>query len=83
MKTSHIFGLILIAALAIYGIVLAQQTVLFEQKCLVTGQPVDKEIYLDHEGERIYFSSQTSLDRFKDNPETYLKRRQPAACTSG
>jgi YHS domain-containing protein len=83
MKTSHILGLIIIAALAIYGIVLAQQIVIFEPKCLVTGQPVDKEIFLDYQGERIYFSSETSLERFKDNPEAYLKRREPAACNSG
>lgn len=83
MKTSHIFGLIIIVAMAIYGIVLAQQTVLTEPRCLVTGQPVDKEIFVDYQGERIYFSSETSLKRFKDDPEPYLERREQAACTSG
>jgi len=47
--------------------------------CPVMGDKIaclilDKDIYMDYEGKRIYFCSKGCLEKFKKNPEKYIEK---------
>ncbi len=42
--------------------------------CPVRGGEVNKNIYVDYQGQRIYFCCPGCIDVFKKNPEAYLKK---------
>lgn len=42
--------------------------------CPVMGGPVDKNVYLDHQGKRIYFCCPACVPVFKKDPVKYLKK---------
>lgn len=42
--------------------------------CPVTGDPINKELYVDHKGKRIYVCCATCIDKVKKNPEKYIKK---------
>ena len=50
------------------GAVAAAQTV-----CPVMGGKVNKDIFVDHEGRRVYFCCQGCVGAFKKDAEKYLK----------
>lgn len=39
-----------------------------------SGNPIDKNIYADHKGKRIYFCCDNSRRTFYDDPEKYIKK---------
>ena len=41
---------------------------------LVTGEPINKKIFTDIQGQRVYHSSQEAAQKFKADPETYFKK---------
>ncbi len=45
-----------------------------QTKCPVMGRKIDKKIYTDYKGRRVYFCCQGCVKAFKKNPEKYLKR---------
>jgi len=42
--------------------------------CPVMGGKVNKEIYVDHGGKRVYLCCAMCIDMFKKDPEKYLKK---------
>jgi len=42
--------------------------------CPVMGGTINKEIYVDYKGERVYFCCAGCPDIFKKDPEKYLKK---------
>ena len=66
-----IFGIILTAFLVIgaYVAMAAQQTI-----CPVMGNPINKNLYTDYNGKRVYFCCGPCPSRFKQYPEAYLQR---------
>ncbi len=42
--------------------------------CPVMGGKIDKKVFLDYQGKRIYFCCTGCVDDFKKNPEQYLKK---------
>jgi len=41
---------------------------------VMTGQPIDKSLYVDYKGKRIYVCCAGCLKKLKKNPEKYLKK---------
>ena len=41
--------------------------------CPVLGDPIDKSLYVDYQGYRIYFCCKGCPDEFKKNPAKYMK----------
>ena len=41
--------------------------------CPVMGGAINKDLYVDHEGKRIYVCCEACLDDVKANPEKYIK----------
>lgn len=42
--------------------------------CPVMDQPIDKKLYVDHEGQRVYVCCPMCVAKFKADPEPYLKK---------
>jgi YHS domain-containing protein len=42
--------------------------------CPVMGGKIDKAVYVDYEGERIYFCCSSCKDEFLKEPEKYMKK---------
>ena len=45
-----------------------------QTKCPVMGNAINKEIFVEHEGQRIFFCCQACADKFKKDPEKYLEK---------
>ncbi|HKK32064.1 MAG TPA: YHS domain-containing protein, partial [Desulfomicrobiaceae bacterium] len=45
-----------------------------QTKCPVMGYTINKEIYADYEGKRVYFCCGSCISEFKKNPEKYIKK---------
>ena len=45
-----------------------------QEICPVMGGKINKEIYADHDGKRVYFCCSGCIAPFKKDPETYLKK---------
>ncbi len=42
--------------------------------CPVSGKPVDKSVYVDYQGQRIYFCCANCPKEFRKNPEKYFAK---------
>ena len=49
--------------------------------CPVMAGKVDKNLYADHEGKRVYFCCAGCVDEFKKNPAKYIKKLEGAGVT--
>ena len=49
--------------------------------CPVMGDPINKNIYLDYKGYRIYFCCKACPEDFKKNPEKYMKKLRDSGVT--
>ena len=56
---------------------IADENVLLEsvqEKCPVLGGNIDKKVYTDYKGRRVYFCCPACIENFEKNPEKYLKK---------
>ncbi|MBN1550321.1 hypothetical protein JW979_02580 [bacterium] len=42
--------------------------------CPVMGNPINKNVYTDYKEQRIYFCCSACIDKFKIDPDLYLKK---------
>lgn len=49
-----------------------------QKVCPVMGGAIDKDIYVDHQGRRVYFCCSACIDVFKQDPGKYLKKLDEA-----
>ena len=49
--------------------------------CPVLGGKIDKNVYTDYQGKRIYFCCSGCIDDFKKDPEKYLKKMEEQGVT--
>ena len=57
------------------GVVLALEAELKPQtQCPVMGGDIDKNIYFDFQGQRVYFCCESCKDEFRKDPEKYMKK---------
>ena len=59
----------------------AEKTEKVQTTCPVMGGEINKDIYLDHEGNRIYFCCQACVEKFNQDPDTYLQKLKTANVT--
>ena len=52
-----------------------------QKMCPVMGGAIDKNIYADHDGKRVYFCCPACLQTFKDDPAKYVKKLEDAGVT--
>ena len=57
------------------GVTLAKAEDSMEQTaCPISGMTVDKKVYADHEGKRVYFCCEEHKAEFRKDPDKYLKK---------
>jgi YHS domain-containing protein len=66
-------------ALTMAGPVLAQGKT--QTTCPVLGGNVDKNVYVDYKGQRIYFCCKGCDEEFKKNPDKYLDKMKSQGVT--
>ena len=60
---------------AAHGEQTAHEGELVPQKtCPVMGNPINQELYVDHEGKRIYVCCEACISQVKENPEKYIEK---------
>ena len=47
-----------------------------QSDCPVMGGKIDKKVYADYKGKRIYFCCTGCVDEFKKDPEKFMKKMQ-------
>lgn len=52
-----------------------------QTKCPVLGGKINRQIYADYNGRRIYFCCEGCVKQFKQNPEKYMKKLQEQGVT--
>lgn len=52
-----------------------------QTQCPVMAGKVDKKIYADYKGKRVYFCCSSCLDDFKKDPDKYMKDMQDKGIT--
>jgi YHS domain-containing protein len=45
-----------------------------QKKCPVMGYPINKDVYVDYQGKRIYFCCPSCPDRFRQEPDRAMKK---------
>ena len=45
-----------------------------QTRCPVRGEPINKDVYVDYKGVRIYFCCAACKDTFTSSPEKYMKK---------
>lgn len=75
--------LIFTAVLALFlaGPVLAADASKPQTACPVLGGNVNKEIYADYKGQRVYFCCKGCDEEFKKDPEKYLQKMKEQGVT--
>jgi YHS domain-containing protein len=66
LTTTLTFFMLLAFAVAAFA---AAQTT-----CPVMGGTINKKLYVDYKGERVYFCCQACLPQFKKDPEKFIKK---------
>lgn len=52
-----------------------------QAQCPVLSGKIDKSLYADYEGKRIYFCCSSCIDEFKKDPAKYIKKMEDAGIT--
>jgi len=48
------------------------------ERCVVMGGKINKDVYVDYKGQRVYFCCAGCIKEFNKDPEKYLKRLRDA-----
>ena len=59
------------------GVMLAKETKQAE-RCVVMGGKINKDVYVDYKGQRVYFCCAGCVKEFNKDPEKYLKKLRDA-----
>lgn len=89
MKTVIVKAVLVVAAVALFigGVSVTAWSADAAKKgkpqtvCPVMGDPINKNMYVDYKGYRIYFCCNECPEKFKKNPEKYMKKLKDAGVT--
>ena len=85
MKRWMVFGVLVVMAIAFIGGAAssAQEPakVKSQTACPVLSGKIDKNVYLDYEGKRVYFCCESCKDEFLKDPQKYLKKMESEGVT--
>ncbi len=84
MKHLKVFNAALIVTLFLISSVVAEDTPAKstpQTTCPVMGCEINKEIYTDYQGKRVYFGCEGCISKFKKDPAKYIKKLEDAGVT--
>lgn len=50
------------------------QTEITQKKCPVMGDPIDPDVFVEHEGRKVYFCCEACIEKFEKDPAKYLTK---------
>ncbi len=74
---NHIVKMISVVALLSFLMAMpsyAVQTAGNQKDCPILGSPVNKKVYVDYKGKRVYFCCPPCIAKFNKDPEKYMKK---------
>jgi YHS domain-containing protein len=74
-----VLGVVLVLGVA--GAGLAADHAQTQAVCPVLGGQINKNLYADYRGKRVYFCCPGCADPFKKNPDQYLQKLEPQGIT--
>ena len=80
-KTAMMVGAVLLLGI---GIAMAEEAAVVKKQTLcpiMTNNPVNKNLYVDYEGKRIYFCCNGCPAQFKKDPAKYIKKLEAEGIT--
>ena len=82
-KTKVVVLTILIALFAVGPVMAAEDTTEknVQTTCPVMGGKINKDVYTDYKGERIYFCCEGCIPGFQKDPEKYIKKLKSEGVT--
>ena len=82
MKLRNIVTVVLVLLAFSISTSLAADNSSHEQKtCPVMGGKINKDIYADYEGKRVYFCCEACISTFKSDPAKYVKKLEAEGVT--
>jgi len=84
MKSIKIVSVAMLITLFAVGYVLAEGKTVKEDSqttCPVMGGTINKELYADYEGKRVYFCCAGCIPEFQKDPEKYIKKLEDEGMT--
>jgi YHS domain-containing protein len=75
-------GLLAALFLVPAGFAFAGQARPAQTLCPVTGDKIDKKVFVDYKGQRIYFCCASCIPKFNADPEKYLKKMKEGPSAS-
>jgi YHS domain-containing protein len=84
MKHLKVFNVALVVILLLVSTVWAEDTPVKSKPqttCPIMGGEINKEVYTDYEGKRVYFCCPGCLPEFKKDPAKYIKKLEDAGVT--
>jgi len=74
---------LLIALFAVGSVVAEENTITnnLQATCPVMGGKINKEVYTDYKGERVYFCCEGCVPEFKKDPAQYIKKLKSEGVT--
>jgi len=70
-------AMVVLAAFALQAAAQAQAT------CPVLGGTINKDVYVDYKGQRVYFCCAACIPEFQKDPEKYLEKLKAQGITPG
>jgi YHS domain-containing protein len=81
MRILKMLLLALVLGLLAVGPALAADEAKPQTVCPVLGGKVNKQVYMDYQGKRVYFCCQGCDAQFRKDPEKYMKKLQEQGIT--
>jgi len=50
------------------------QAEITQKKCPVMGDPIDPDVFVEHEGRKVYFCCEACVEKFEKDPAKYLSK---------
>lgn len=75
--------LLFTAALAVNPVLASQKAAQGEPQtiCPVMGGVIDKNVYVDYQGKRVYFCCESCKEQFMQEPEKYMEKLEAQGVT--
>lgn len=73
LKTAALLTMLALGTTLFAGLALAGEP---QTKCPVMNYGINKKLYADYNGKRVYFCCPSCPDEFKKDPEAYIKKME-------
>lgn len=84
MKYAKVFNVVLVVTLLLLSTVWGKDTTAKskpQKNCPVMGGEINKEVYTDYQGKRVYFCCPGCISEFKKDPAKHIKKLEDEGIT--